>query len=231
MKKFDINFTKIIDSFSKFVASVKKNGLLFTFTSLLMFLIAYSWIINPININDFAKAVIKEQKIEHDKEVKRRLAIDDYLPAFLERCRLKYNVDRVCFFELHNNTKSITDVAYLYFSCQYENYDMSDSTMYSIKDSYQYQKTSNYHQLMKLLKNNEYLYFPKLTEYIKTHPYSILRRMNRNDVESVVFIPIKNDLSYPIAIIVLTSKEQEINIDKIKSEIAKNNKIVKDLFL
>lgn len=230
-KKKGNAFVSIIETFNKFTSHVKKNGLLITFMSLLMFLIAYSWILNPVDINDMAKAVIQQQKIEHDKEVKKRLAIDDYLPTFLERCRLKYDVDRVCFFELHNNTKSITNAAYLYFSCQYEDYDRKDSTMYSIKDNYQYQRTGEYNQLMKLLKENEYIYISHLTEYLKRNQYSILKRLHRNDVESVLFIPIKNDLNYPIAIIVLTSRDSEMNIDKIKTEITKNNKIVKDLFL
>lgn len=220
-----------VESFGKFVAYIKKNGVGISILALFMFLVAYSWVINPLNINEIAREIIKEQKIEHKKEVDKRLAIDDYLPAFLERCRLKYNIDRICFFELHNNTKSITDIAYLYFSCQYEDFDRKDSTMYPIKDSYQYQKTSDNVQFLKIMKDCEYLYIPHIGEYIKTKPYSLLTRIHRNKAESVVFIPIKDNNNYPIAIIVLTSNEPEMNIEKIKSDIHKNNKIIRDLFL
>lgn len=215
------------NAFSKVVGAVKKNGVLISTWAVLLFIILYTFIINPININELIKEKHNQMEVEHNENVNKRLLADQLMPTILENIRLKYGLDRVSLIEMHNSTKNMNGVSFLYLSMIYE--EISDSTDY-ITDAYQYQRTGNFYELFNEMRKNGYVI---LNNMEKSDPkYSrITKRMVKNGTHSAMFIPIFNQNMRIDAILVLSSSKDIINSKEIGAGISKPIEEIKKLIL
>ena len=217
------NKSTIIDSlangFSKIIRVVKKNGVVVSTYCVLLFIILYSVVINPINVEN----VIKEIKINdgkaHTESIDKRLLADQMIKPIIENIRLKYNLDRVCILETHNSTENLSDISFLYMSLTYEDYNDNDSTMYPIGDEYQRQRTGDYYDIFKELKQNGFVYISDLQNYKGDLGRRLSKKLIKNGANSVFIVPILQEGRIKV-MIVMTSKEKEIDIKNIGKNIS-----------
>lgn len=215
------------NAFAKVVGAVKRNGVLISTWAVLLFIILYTFIINPININELIKEKHNQMEVEHNENVDKRLLADQMIPTILENIRIKYNLDRVCLLEMHNSTQNMNGVSFLYLSMIYE--EISDSTDY-ITDSYQYQRTGNFYELFTEMKKEGYVIINNMEKQDPKYSW-ITKRMIKNGTHSAMFIPIFNHNMRIDAVLVLSSSKDIINSREIGAGISKPIEEIKKLIL
>ena len=216
------------NAFAKVVGVVKRNGVLISTWSVLLFIILYTFVINPINVNEFIKEKHDQMEEQHNENVDKRLLADQMIPTILENIRIKYNLDRVSLLEMHNSTQNINGVSFLYLSMIYE--EISDSTDY-ITDSYQYQRTGNFYEMFSEMKKEGCVILNNM-DNIKDPKYTrITKRMVKNGTHSAMFLPIFNQNMRIDGVLVLSSANDTINSREIWAGISKPVEEIKKLIL
>lgn len=232
MTKVDI-ITKIMDGFSKFVGAIKRNGAMYSLWSVILFILLYTFIINPLNVNDIISQVASKQNKEHTESVDKRLLADELIPEMLDKLRLKYGVDRVSLLEMHNSTTNINDVSFLYMSMVYESIDAFNDSINYVSDQYQQQRTSEYSTIIKELARRGHLYLNNIDECKDARFVRLARKMYSNGTHSILFYPLYNGRRLDAMLLFSSSKDDfdykdvlmNINkpVSKIKSLIIKEN--------
>ena len=216
------------NAFAKVVSAVQRNGVLISTWAVLLFIILYTLVVNPINVNE----ILKEKKIEIEKEhsenVDKRLLADQLIPTILENIRIKYNLDRVSLLEMHNSTQNINGISFLYLSMIYE--EVADSVDY-ITDSYQYQRTGNFYEMFTDMKKDGYVILNNM-DNVKDPKYTrITKRMVKNGTHSAMFVPVFNQNMRIDAVLVFSSANDTINSKEIWAGISKPIEEIKKLIL
>lgn len=191
MTKVDI-ITKIMDGFSKFVGAIKRNGAMYSLWSVILFILLYTFIINPLNVNDIISQVTSKQDKEHTESVDKRLLADELIPEMLDKLRLRYNVDRVSLLEMHNSTSNINEVSFLFFSLTYESVDAFNDSIPLISDQYQQTRTSEYSSVIKECARKGHLYLNVEEAKKDARFVRIAKKLEMNDTYSVLFLPLYN---------------------------------------
>lgn len=216
------------NAFAKVVGAVKRNGVLISTWAVLLFIILYTFIINPININELIKEKHSQMEAEHNENVDKRLLADQIMPTILENIRIKYNLQRVSLLEMHNSTQNMNGVSFLYLSMIYE--EVADSVDY-ITDAYQYQRTGNFHELFTDMKKDGYVILNDMDKNNDPRYSRITKRMVKNGTHSAMFIPIYNHNMRIDAVLVLSSSRDIINSKEIGAGISKPVEEIKKLIL
>ena len=220
--------TALSNAFSKVVGAVKRNGVLMSTWGVILFLVLYTFIINPINVNEILKEKKIEMEAQHNENVDKRLLADQVIPTILENIRIKYNLDRVCLLEMHNSTQNMNGVSFLYLSMIYE--EVADSVDY-ITDAYQYQRTGNYSDLFLQMKRDGYVIINDMEHCEDIKFKRITKRMVKNGTHSAMFIPITNTNGRIDAVLVLSSANSIINSREIGARLNKSVAEIKKLIL
>lgn len=208
--------TSLSTAFSKFVQTFKKNGLLYTTIILLLFILTFTLIINPIRID----SIVEEQIEKHysqtkDEEQKqknandgKRIKADEIITPLLEDIQSKFQLDRVILFESHNNTENIAHCPFLFYSATYEVIDCDDYAIDYISDSFQRQYTNNFlaNEAMTMLKHKDYIYYDNLQDYNRNKS-RLLIKLKRFDVKNAMLIPIRSKEGQVIMLIVVCNNE------------------------
>lgn len=216
------------NAFAKVVSAVKKNGVLISTWGVILFLVLYTFIINPINVNEILKEKKIEMEKEHSENVDKRLLADQIIPTILENIRIKHNLERVCLLEMHNSTQNMNGVSFLYLSMIYE--EVADSLDY-ITDAYQYQRTGNYSDLFLQMKRDGYVIINDMEHCEDIRFKRITKRMVKNGTHSAMFIPITNTNGRIDAVLVLSSANSIINSREIGARLNKSVAEIKKLIL
>ena len=215
--------TSLSTAFNKFVLTFRRNGLLYTTIILLLFILTFTLIINPIRIDNIVEEQIEkhydktkdeEQKQKSENDVK-RIKADEIITPLLEDIQSKFKLERVILFESHNNTENISHCPFLFYSATYEVIDCDDYSIDYISDSFQRQYTSNFlcNEVMTMLKHKDYIYFDNLQDYNRNKS-RLLIKLKRFDVKNAMLIPIIGKEGQVIMIIVVCNKDA-INCDEV----------------
>lgn len=215
--------TSLSTAFNKFVLTFKRNGLLYTTIILLLFILTFTLIINPIRIDSIVEEQIEkhydktkdeEQKQKSENDVK-RIKADEIITPLLEDIQSKFQLDRVILFESHNNTENISHCPFLFYSATYEVIDTDDYSIDYISDSFQRQYTSNFlcNEVMTMLKHKDYIYYDNLQNYNRNKS-RLLIKLKRFDVKNAMLIPIIGKEGQVIMIIVVCNNDA-INCDEV----------------
>ena len=215
--------TSLSTAFNKFVLTFKKNGLLYTTIILLLFILTFTLIINPIRIDSIVEEQIEkhydktkneEQKQKSENDVK-RIKADEIITPLLEDIQSKFQLDRVLLFESHNNTENISHCPFLFYSATYEVIDCDDYEIDYISDSFQRQYTSNFlcNEVMTMLKHKDYIYYDNLQDYNRNKS-RLLIKLKRFDVKNAMIIPIRSNEGQVIMLIVVCNNDA-INCDEV----------------
>ena len=215
--------TSLSTAFNKFVLTFKKNGLLYTTIILLLFILTFTLIINPIRIDTIVEEQLEkhysptkdeEQKQKSENDVK-RIKADEIITPLLEDIQSKFRLDRVILFESHNNTENISHCPFLFYSATYEVIDCDDYSIDYISDSFQRQYTSNFlcNEIMTMLKHKDYIYYDNLQDYNRNKS-RLLIKLKRFDVKNAMIIPIRSKEGQVIMLIVVCDNDA-INCDEV----------------
>lgn len=223
----------LVDGFNKLVSTVKRNGALTSLWAVAIFIVLYTLVINPINVNEIIMQTNKQKDKEHIESVDKRLLADELIPEMLDKLRLRYGVDRVSLLEMHNSTSNINDVSFLYMSMVYESIDAFNDSINYISDQYQQQRTSEYSTIIKELARRGHLYLSNIDECKDARFVRLARKMNANGTKSILFYPLYNGRRLDAMLLFSSSKDNfdykdvlmNINkpVSKIKSLIIKEN--------
>ena len=208
--------TSLSTAFNKFVLTFKKNGLLYTTIILLLFILTFTLIINPIRIDSIVEEQIEkhydrtkneEQKQKSENDVK-RIKADEIITPLLEDIQSKFQLDRVILFESHNNTENISHCPFLFYSATYEVIDTDDYSIDYISDSFQRQYTSNFlcNEVMTMLKHKDYIYYDNL-QYYNRNKSRLLIKLKRFGIKNTMIIPIRSKEGQVIMLIVVCNNE------------------------
>ena len=216
------------NAFAKVVSAVKRNGSLVSAWAVFLFIILYTFVINPININEIINEKHIQMEAQHNENVDKRLLADQMIPTILENIRIKYNLERVSLLEMHNSTQNINGVSFLYLSMIYE--EVADSVDY-ITDSYQYQRTGNFYEMFAEMKKEGCVILNDM-DNIKDSKYSrVTKRMVKNGTHSAMFMPVFNQNRRVDAVLVLSSSRDTVNFKEIWTGISKPIEEIKKLIL
>lgn len=220
----------LIDGFNKLVSTVKRNGALTSLWAVVIFIVLYTFIINPIDVNSIVQELNDKEKKEHNKSVEKRLIADAAIPEILDNLRIKYDLTRVCLFEMHNNTSSINDISFLYLSMIYESIDNNNDSIDFVSDIYQHQRTSEYSEVIKEMSRKGYLYIPNLKECTDGRFYRLAKKMTINKANSLLLYPLYSGKRLD-AMLVFSSVENELPYQDIIIGINKSVAKIKNLIL
>lgn len=219
----------ISNAITKIFSSVKRNGILVCTWASLLFIIIYTFIIHPIDVNTLVKEINTNKEQRHTESVNKRLIADEAIPILLDNFRMKHNLDRVCILELHNTTSNINGVSFLYFSMTYESLDVDNDSIDLIGNMYQQQRTSEYYQVFKDIGKKGYVYY----DNIKGNNYyniRFLKNVTKNGTNSIMIIPIMKDNQIN-AVLVLSSKNNSMDIKSIGADLYKPIVKIKEMLL
>ena len=208
--------TSLSTAFNKFVMTFKKNGLLYTTIILLLFILTFTLIINPIRIDSIVEEQIErhydktkdeEQKQKSENDVK-RIKADEIITPLLEDIQNKFQLDRVILFESHNNTENLSHCPFLFYSATYEVIDCDNYSIDYISDSFQRQYTSNFlcNEVMTMLKHKDYIYYDNLQDYNRNNS-RLLIKLKRFGIKNAMIIPIHSKEGQVIMLIVVCNNE------------------------
>lgn len=190
----------IVRAFDGFVKVFKTNGLWLVTFIMLLFMIFYSFILNPININDVVtKALEREGQIKQeqmDASVEQRIEAEKLILTMMNHLTQSYNVDRCLTLEMHNGSQSLTGSEFLFLTATAEVLsdkadDETDAyNLDYIADNFQRQHISNVlgETTYNRLKVEKYLYYSNLDKYNRS-AYRLINKLRLFGAKSVILIP------------------------------------------
>lgn len=215
--------SSVSTTFAKFIAIFKKNGLLYTILMMVLFIVFWSLIINPIRVNN-----IIEKRLEHQWEIEKehvmstkndaeekRYNADELITPIMDDIQRKFNLDRVLLMESHNNSTNISGVDFLFYSNTYESINLEDNSVDYIGDSFQrqYIHTLIGKELFLRLKHSNYLYYNDLNNY-KRSKSRLLVKLGKFGANNALLIPIKNGKQQPVLLMVIANRDS-VNSEQI----------------
>lgn len=218
----------LVDGFNKIIDTVKRNGALTSLWAIVVFILLYTLIINPININDIVVGINEKAKMEHTESVNKRLIADEVIPDILEKLRLRYSLERVCLIEAHNSTTNLSSISFLYFSLVYEVIDTYNEDLEYIGDSYQQVRTSDYSSVIKTINKVGYCYIDTLSYNKQSYHDRIMKKIKSNGTNSILFCPIYDGRQI-IAMLVFSSTEESFDYQQILTNMNKTAARIKSL--
>lgn len=216
----------IVKAFDGFVKTFKKHGIMTVTFIMLLFLIFYAFILHPININNIVTDALKkesEMRIEQQHQsIQQRFEADKLINQLMHDIINQYpEVNRAMLMEIHDGSNSLSGLEYLFYSCTSEvinNKNVDGEQMYNIDyqaDNFQRQHIANFigQIVYNRLKVEKYLYFNNLDDY-QRQTFRFINKLKDIGANSTVIIPFVNN-KIPMALLVLTSKEDSMPAEKI----------------
>ena len=188
----------IVDGFNKMLGGVKKHGVMLSFFTVIILLILWSLIINPIHLNEMIEHqfyhYIEQQKTNSKNEtevsIERRENANYFVSELMFNIIRKYkSVNRVLLLEKHNGTSNLKGVDFLYSSCTYELLNNGLENPIYLYDDLQRQTNINLLgvNFIQTLKHTDYLYFNDLIKQ-GSNESRLLRKLNQaGDHEAIIF--------------------------------------------
>lgn len=218
----------LIDGFNKLVSTVKHNGALTSLWAVVIFILLFTLVINPVNVNEIIMQTNKQKNIEHAESVNKRLLADEFMIDILDKLRLRYNVDRVSLLEMHNSTSNINEVSFLYMSMTYESVDVFNDSIQYVSDQYQQTRTSEYAQVIKECARKGHLYFNVEDAKKDVRFVRMAKKLEMNGTSSILFYPLFNGKRLD-GMLVFSSTKDNFNYQDILMNVNKSAAKIKSL--
>lgn len=223
----------IANSYTKVLEAVKKHGMMVSLFVMVLFVLLWSLIINPIRFNDMIEMQWKHH-IENEKNVKdvmvqRRYDADEVVGGIMTNIMDKYKANRIILLEKHNSVQSLGNVDFLYLSCTMEQIDITRDEMDYISDDLQRQIVPNLlgNQMINLLRHRPYLYY-NLENY-KRSECRLLMKLKKIGEREVLMIPFSDKNNRPLLIMVICG--DNLNVDGIVNYVDGYKKQISDLLI
>lgn len=196
------NIADKFNVFKKIVEITSKHGKLTTLFSVVILFFVYNILINPVNVDKYLDRYTDKQEDIHKEGLLKRQQADNLIPSILDVLRFESGADRVMLLEFHNGSQNSADLPFYHFSATYESIDSGNDSIDYINDQYRNQNAGNYNIILQKIKRDRYIYSSdiELDENNK-----IVRKMEKNDVDSYYICAVYNDSNQVIAILAITS--------------------------
>lgn len=179
---------------SRFIGAFKKNGFIFSFFTMMVFIIVYTLIVNPVRIDKILErkfdTMLQTQKEEEVNSVNKRIEADRILGNIMTKITEKFpEVQRIILLESHNSVKTLTNTDILYMSATMEMLTSNSLHLQYISEDLQKQiRHSLMGQMLNTLKYKSYLYFPDIASC--NHPdHKILFKLKAVGDKEALLIP------------------------------------------
>lgn len=221
----------IVKAFDGFVRTFKKHGLASVTFILVMFMILYSFVLHPIDINKIVTDALKKESIikqeEMNKSIQQRLEADKMINSLMSEIIDEFDVNRCLLLSLHNGSASIANVEYLFYSATNEMISTNNKNgedVYDISyeaDGFQRQLIGNLigNATFKRLIHEPYLYFSDLERYHRNN-FRFIYKMQQIGANSCMMIPFVSN-NIPELVLVVSSKEPEMPAQQIYNLVEK----------
>ena len=235
-------YSQILDAltnaYNKFVETFRKHGILICTIIMCLFIIFWTLIINPINVNDIIQKRLQMQYELQQKEqteykqqlIDRRYKANDVIGEKMTKILRKYKCSRVMLLEKHNSMQSLGNVDFLYLSASIELIDPMNEEIHYISDDLQRQVVFNLlgADINALLTHNHYLYYDDLQGY-KRNECKLLNRLIDEGEKQLILYPFRNDKNRTLLIMVITG--ENLNVQEITDYIDGMKTEIKDLLI
>lgn len=212
----------ITKAFDRFVGTFRKHGVAVVTFILVLFMLLYCIVLNPIRVGDIIDETIHRQdriNMENrERHVQQRLEADKLLLQIMNTVVADFNVDRCMIFEAHNTNQNLSKIPFLYLSCTSEVLPSEATDGHEIDyiaDSFSHQYISNFigETVFNRLIHENYLYFNNLENYSR-NTYRFVNKMRDFGSHSLMIIPFVSD-NIPLVLMVISSRADEIPAQKI----------------
>lgn len=205
------------DVANKFINTFKKNGFIFSVGTMIVFVILYTLIINPVRIDRIIEkrfTTEKEKAIEaNEKAMQRRLQADEIVGDIMVKIVDKFeSVHRVMLLEAHNSLQSLNGVDFLYYSCTSEMLTPNSRHLTYLSEDIQRSMRSNLIGLnmLQTLKHRDYIHYTNIKECKHPDHRLIIKLANSGDNEAIL-IPFLNDKGDPVILLVISGDNMQVN--------------------
>lgn len=224
---------KITEAFDKFVGTFKKHGIASVTFIFVLFLLLYSFIINPISIKEIVDKAIENNNSNisfiEDKAFEKRLQADRLLiPILNEIVEENDSIQRAIICEMHNGITTKGHLDLLYLSATFETIDSNYPELDLIGDFFQKQPLNSLfgHGVDNLMLK-KYVYYTDIGN--KNVSSRFARKLSKLGINSVMLVPIKDENDVPLIILVIASEynfNPETEYVKIKPLLSNINNIL-----
>lgn len=202
---------------SKFIGSFKKYGFFFSFFTMIVFVLIYTLIINPVRIDKIIEhrfITEKEKAIEQNEiAMQRRLKADEIVGDIMVRIVDKFeSVHRVMMLEAHNSLQSLNGVDFLYYSCTSEMLTPNSRHFNYLSDDIQRSMRANLigNNMIQTLKHRSYIHYTDIKNC--QHPdHRLIHKIANTGDNEVIIIPFLSEKNDPVILLVLSGDEMPVN--------------------
>ena len=217
LKWYNIILNSISDATSKFLTAFKKNGLVFSSLSMIVFILIYCTVINPINVGKIVERKLlseKEKSIEANEiAMQRRLEADEIVGDIMAKIVDKFDsVHRVMLLEAHNSLQSLQGIDFLYYSCTSEMLTPNSRNFNYLSDDIQRSMRANLigNNMLQTLKHRNFIFYDNIKEC--NHPqHRLIHKIADAGDSQVILIPFMNDKKDPVILLVISGDNLPTN--------------------
>lgn len=208
---------QLSDIATKFIGAFKKHGFIFSFTSMMIFVLIYTLIINPIRIDKIVEKqfMTEKQKTIEQNEIamQRRLKADEIVGDIMVRIVDKFeSVHRVMLLEAHNSLQSLSGVDFLYYSCTSEMLTPNSRHFDYLSDDIQRSMRANLigNNMIQTLRHRHFIHYTDIKN-CKHLDHRLIHKIANTGDNEILLIPFLNDKQDPVILLVISGDSMPIN--------------------
>lgn len=230
-------FNNIIDSlvrgYEKLIKIFKKHGILYSMFLMLIFIVFWTLIINPIRVDRIVEKQLEKQQLNQIEKVKEETEqkiqqrekanffVSDLMVKLMQRFK---EIDRIVLLEKHNGQSNLNGVDFLYSSATYELVNDTITDPIYLYDDLQKQTNLNLlGNIVQTLKHQDYIFFPDLSKDKSNH-FRLLRKLYFGGDNQAIVFSFKDNRHRPIILLSISGEDLPVEaivdyIDQFKSQI------------
>lgn len=201
-------FEAIVNGFTRALEGVKKHGVMLSLFTVVILILLWSLIINPIHLNEMIEhqfyKYAQDEKNNKELMIERRVEANDIVGDIMSKLLFKYHCNRVLLLEKHNSVQSLGNVDFLYLSCTLEMIDTNKEDIDYLSEDLQRQMTVNLlgSDVTGLLKHSKYLFYDNLQSYNKSQ-CRLLNKLKAAGEKECIIYPFCDSKHRPLLILVI----------------------------
>ena len=228
----------LANSYNNFVETFKKHGILICTVIMVLFILFWTLIINPINVNEIIQKRLQmqyEQMQQQETQLKeelidRRYRANEVIGGLMSDIQKQYGCSRVLLLEKHNSLKTLGNVDFLYLSASIELIDTDNQQVNYISDDLQRQVVFNLlgSETITRLRHSNYLFYDDLQNEKRSECRLINKLIAAGDKQCILY-PFRDNKHRPLLIVVISG--DNLNVSEIVGYLNENRAQVKDLLI
>lgn len=229
----------IVNAFNKMLGGVKKHGVMLSLFTVLILILLWSLILNPIHLNEMIEhqfyKMTEQQKNDNMHETEESIARRENANYFVSDLMFNIiknykNVNRVLLLEKHNGTSNLKGVDFLYSSCTYElvNNDLENPAF--LYDDLQKQTNLNLLgvNLIQTLKLTDYIHFDDLQKQGTNQSRLLMKLHQAGDSQTIIY-SFKDSNHRPLIMLIISGND--LNVEEITNYVDQFKKQIEELLM